>query len=106
MALSSRLWAVVPSELVVNGQPVRVHRLPTRLAADRIVVMSHTTGRWNLLVVPPLATVLAASRLMTAAGGAPYPPHAPEPQRAPYTPESPGTMGAPDPRRAPDTPCA
>lgn len=107
VALSSRLWAVVPSELVVNGQPVRVHRLPARLAADRIVVMSHTTGRWNLLVVPPLATALAASRLMTAAGGAPYPPRTPEPRPAPRTPESPEspeTMGAPDIRHAPDTP--
>jgi hypothetical protein len=69
VALSSRLWADVPDEPVVNGHPVRVHRLPDRLAADRIVVMSHSTGRWNLLVVPPLAAAGAASRLMIAASG-------------------------------------
>ena len=70
VALSSRRWADIPSEPTVNGHPVRVHRLPAGLAEDRIVVMAQSTGRWNLLVVPPLASAATAARLMIAASGA------------------------------------
>nr|WP_307531452.1 DUF5994 family protein [Streptomyces umbrinus] len=67
IAVNSRYWPVVPRRIPVNGHVVKVGWFTTELDPHKILLLSHTTGRWNLLVIPPEAGASAAARLMTAA---------------------------------------
>jgi hypothetical protein len=67
IAVNPRHWRVVPREIFVNGHVVRVGRFTTGLDPHRILLMSYTAGRWDLLVVPPETYALSAARLMAAA---------------------------------------
>jgi uncharacterized protein DUF5994 len=60
-------WPVLPPRLVVNGHVVKVGWFTTELDPHKILLLSYTAGRWDLLVVPPETTAPAAARLMTAA---------------------------------------
>jgi hypothetical protein len=67
IAVNPRHWRVVPREIFVNGHVVRVGRFTTGLDPHRILLMSYTAGRWDLLVVPPETYAPSAARLMAAA---------------------------------------
>lgn len=67
IAVNSRYWPVVPRRIPVNGHVVKVGWFTTELDPHKILLLSHTTGRWNLLVIPPGADASAAARLMAAA---------------------------------------
>ena len=67
IAVNSRYWPVVPRRIPVNGHVVKVGWFTTELDPHKILLLSHTTGCWNLLVVPPEADSSAAARLMAAA---------------------------------------
>lgn len=58
----------------VNGHLVKLRWFTTELDPHKILLLSHTTGSWNLLVVPPEAGAAAAGRLMTAASDGSGPP--------------------------------
>lgn len=51
----------------MNGHAVKVGWFTTELDPHKILLLSHTTGRWNLLVIPPEADASTAARLMAAA---------------------------------------
>ncbi|WP_405544519.1 DUF5994 family protein [Streptomyces phaeochromogenes] len=67
IAVNSRYWPVVPRRIPVNGHAVKVGWFTTELDPHKILLLSHTTGRWNLLVIPPKADASTAARLMAAA---------------------------------------
>ncbi|MDQ0951255.1 hypothetical protein QFZ24_005178 [Streptomyces phaeochromogenes] len=67
IAVNCLYWPVVPRRIPVNGHVVKVGWFTTELDPHKILLLSHTTGRWNLLVIPPESSSSAAARLMAAA---------------------------------------
>ncbi|ATW49978.1 DUF5994 family protein [Streptomyces peucetius] len=59
-------WPVIPREVPVAGHTVHVGWF-TEQDPDKLILLSWTVGRWDLLVIPPETEPAAASRLMTAA---------------------------------------
>ena len=58
-------WPVVPHKVAATGHTVHVGWF-TEQDADKIILLSFTTGRCDLLVIPPDAEPDAAARLMAA----------------------------------------
>ncbi|MET9912293.1 DUF5994 family protein [Streptomyces sp. NPDC006476] len=67
VALNPRHWPVLPPRLVVNGHVVNVGLFTSELDRHRIVLLSYSAGRWNLLVIPPETDAPSAARLMATA---------------------------------------
>ncbi|MEU9288451.1 DUF5994 family protein [Streptomyces sp. NPDC048275] len=67
IAVNPTYWPAIPSRVPVNGRMVKVGWFTTELDPHKILLLSHTTGSWNLLVVPPETSTPAAARLMAAA---------------------------------------
>ncbi|WP_328296899.1 DUF5994 family protein [Streptomyces sp. NBC_00435] len=59
-------WPVIPHTVPVAGRTVHVGWF-TEQDPDKLILLSYTVGRWDLLVVPPETAPAAASRLMAAA---------------------------------------
>jgi hypothetical protein len=59
-------WPVVPHKVAVTGHTLHVGWF-TEQDPDKIILLSYTVGRRDLLVIPPEAEPAAAARLMTAA---------------------------------------
>ncbi|MER5469062.1 DUF5994 family protein [Streptomyces sp. NPDC002935] len=74
IAVNPTYWPAIPDSVPVNGHLVKVRWFTTELDPHRILLLSHTTGSWNLLVVPPETGAPAADRLMTAASDSSGPP--------------------------------
>ncbi|SEB63499.1 DUF5994 family protein [Streptomyces sp. PAN_FS17] len=74
IALNPRHWPVLPPRLVVNGHVVKVGWFTSELDPHRIVLLSYSAGRWNLLVIPPETDAPSAARLMATASADTGPP--------------------------------
>ncbi|MFJ6501320.1 DUF5994 family protein [Streptomyces virginiae] len=59
-------WPVVPRTVAVDGRTLHVGWF-TEQDPDKLILLSYTVGRWDLLVIPPETEPAAASRLMAAA---------------------------------------
>ncbi|MGG8409054.1 DUF5994 family protein [Streptomyces sp. 12297] len=59
-------WPVVPHTVPVAGQTLHVGWF-TEQDPDKLILLSYTVGRWDLLVVPPDTGRASAARLMAAA---------------------------------------
>ncbi|MFI8290521.1 hypothetical protein EAO71_25030 [Streptomyces sp. ms191] len=59
-------WPVVPHKVAVTGHTVHVGWF-TEQDPDKVILLSYTVGRCDLLVIPPETEPAAAARLMTAA---------------------------------------
>ncbi|MFJ8661211.1 DUF5994 family protein [Streptomyces sp. NPDC093795] len=59
-------WPVVPHKVAVTGHTVHVGWF-TEQDPDKMILLSYTVGRCDLLVIPPETEPAAAARLMTAA---------------------------------------
>ena len=59
-------WPVVPHKVPVTGHTVHVGWF-TEQDPDKMILLSYTVGRCDLLVIPPETEPAAAARLMTAA---------------------------------------
>ncbi|MCY0963174.1 DUF5994 family protein [Streptomyces sp. H27-H5] len=59
-------WPVIPHTVPVDGRTVHVGWF-TEQDPDKLILLSYTIGRWDLLVVPPHTAPAAAARLMAAA---------------------------------------
>ncbi|MET9885241.1 DUF5994 family protein [Streptomyces sp. NPDC006430] len=59
-------WPVIPHTVNVAGHTVHVGWF-TEQHPDKLILLSFTVGRWDLLVVPPETEPAAAARLMAAA---------------------------------------
>jgi hypothetical protein len=74
IAVNPTYWPAIPSRVPVNGHMVRVGWFTTELDPHKILLLSHTTGSWNLLVIPPETGAPAAARLLAAASDSSDPP--------------------------------
>ncbi|MET9605149.1 DUF5994 family protein [Streptomyces sp. NPDC006512] len=59
-------WPVVPRRVQVAGRTVHVGWF-TEQDPDKLILLSYTVGRWDLLVIPPETGPAAAARLLAAA---------------------------------------
>ncbi|MGY4387793.1 DUF5994 family protein [Streptomyces virginiae] len=59
-------WPVVPRTVAVDGRVLHVGWF-TEQDPDKLILLSYTVGRWDLLVIPPETEPAAAARLMAAA---------------------------------------
>ncbi|WP_406511297.1 DUF5994 family protein [Streptomyces sp. NBC_00161] len=59
-------WPVVPRKVPVGGRVLHVGWF-TEQDPDKLILLSYTVGRWDLLVIPPETEPAAAARLMAAA---------------------------------------
>ncbi|WP_327362106.1 DUF5994 family protein [Streptomyces sp. NBC_01296] len=59
-------WPVVPHTVAVDGRTLHVGWF-TEQDPDKLILLSYTVGRWDLLVIPPETAPAAAARLMAAA---------------------------------------
>ncbi|PVE04558.1 DUF5994 family protein [Streptomyces scopuliridis] len=60
-------WPVVPRKVPVTGHTVHVGWFAEEQDPNKLILLSYTTGRWDLLVIPPETGAAAAARLMSAA---------------------------------------
>ncbi|MCY0939814.1 DUF5994 family protein [Streptomyces antarcticus] len=59
-------WPVIPPKVPVAGHTVHVGWF-TEQDPDKLILLSYTVGRWDLLVIPPETAPAAAARMMAAA---------------------------------------
>jgi hypothetical protein len=59
-------WPVIPRKVPATGHTVHVAWF-TEQDPHKLILLSYTTGRWDLLVIPPETNAAAAARLMAAA---------------------------------------
>ncbi|MFD6466498.1 DUF5994 family protein [Streptomyces goshikiensis] len=59
-------WRVIPHTIPMAGRVMHVGWF-TEQDPDKLILLSHTVGRWDLLVIPPETEPAAAARLMAAA---------------------------------------
>ncbi|MFF4578130.1 DUF5994 family protein [Streptomyces sp. NPDC001389] len=59
-------WLAVPHTVAVGGRTLHVGWF-TEQDPDKLILLSYTVGRWDLLVIPPETAPAAAARLLAAA---------------------------------------
>ncbi|WP_330297277.1 DUF5994 family protein [Streptomyces sp. NBC_00503] len=59
-------WPAVPHTVPADGRTLHVAWF-TEQDPDKLILLSYTVGRWDLLVIPPETEPAAAARLMAAA---------------------------------------
>lgn len=60
-------WPVIPRKVPVTGHTVHVGWFADEQDPHKLILLSYTAGRWDLLVIPPETSAAAATRLMAAA---------------------------------------
>ncbi|QEU83379.1 DUF5994 family protein [Streptomyces viridosporus] len=60
-------WPIIPRRVPVSGHILHVCWFTDEQHPHTLVLLSHTVGRWELLVIPPETRGAAAERLMSAA---------------------------------------
>ncbi|MFM9448803.1 DUF5994 family protein [Streptomyces acidiscabies] len=74
IAVNPRHWPIRSRKILVNGHAVKASWFPSGQDPHNILLLSHTTGRWALLVIPPETSAPSAARLMAAASANTGPP--------------------------------
>lgn len=60
-------WPVVPRKVPATGHTVKVGWFTDEQDPHKLILLSYTAGRWDLLVIPPETSAAAAARLMASA---------------------------------------
>jgi hypothetical protein len=60
-------WPMIPRKVPVAGHTVHVGWFADEQDPHKLILLSYTAGRWDLLVIPPETDAAAAARLMAAA---------------------------------------
>lgn len=60
-------WPVIPRKVPVTGHTVHVGWFAAEQDPNKVILLSYTVGRLDLLVIPPETDPAAAARLMAAA---------------------------------------
>lgn len=60
-------WPVIPRKVPVTGHTVHVGWFADEQDVNKVILLSYTVGRLDLLVIPPETEPAAAARLMAAA---------------------------------------
>jgi hypothetical protein len=67
VTVNPALWPVIPHKVPVTGHTVHVGWFADEQNPNKVILFSHTMGRLNVLVTPPVTEPSAAARLMAAA---------------------------------------
>ncbi|MEU5597177.1 DUF5994 family protein [Streptomyces sp. NPDC020298] len=67
VAVSRTFWPVIPGEVPAHGHMVRVGWSNAGQDPHKLLLLSYTFGRWDLLVIPPETEPATAARLMATA---------------------------------------
>jgi hypothetical protein len=67
VAVNPAHWDAVPRHVPGRGHVVKVGWFTEELDPHKVLLLSYSVGRWDLLVVPPGTGAAAAERLMAAA---------------------------------------
>ena len=74
IAVNPHYWPIIPAKIFVNGHVVKVGWFTSEQDPHKILLLSYTAGRWDLLVIPPETSAPSAARLMAAASANTGPP--------------------------------
>ena len=69
VTVNPTLWPVIPRKVPVGGHVVSVGWFRAEQDPHKLLLLSYTGGRWDLLVIPPQTDPAVAAWLMTAATG-------------------------------------
>ncbi|MGW8396101.1 DUF5994 family protein [Streptomyces lydicus] len=69
VTVNPTLWPVIPRKVPVEGHVVSVGWFNGEQDPHKLLLLSYTVGRWDLLVIPPQTDPAIATWLMTAATG-------------------------------------
>ncbi|MFI0712887.1 DUF5994 family protein [Streptomyces inhibens] len=67
VTVNPTFWPVIPRKVPVDGHVVRVGWFKPEQDPHKLLLLSYTTGRWDLLVIPPETGPATAARLMAEA---------------------------------------
>ncbi|MER6082547.1 DUF5994 family protein [Streptomyces sp. NPDC001833] len=67
VTVNPTFWPVVPRKVPVQGHVVHVGWFEAEQDPHKLLLLSYTVGRWDLLVIPPETEPAIAARLMAAA---------------------------------------
>ncbi|MFF7884054.1 DUF5994 family protein [Streptomyces sp. NPDC020794] len=67
VTVNPTFWPVIPRRVPVQGHMVKVGWFKAEQDPHKLLLLSYTAGRWDLLVIPPETDDVTAARLMTAA---------------------------------------
>ncbi|MEV5431970.1 DUF5994 family protein [Streptomyces sp. NPDC052701] len=67
VTVNPTFWPVVPRKVPVPGHEVHVGWFKAEQDPHKLLLLSYTIGRWDLLVIPPEAEPATAARLMATA---------------------------------------
>lgn len=67
VTVNPTFWSVIPRKVPVAGHVVHVGWFKAEQDPHKLLLLSYTTGRWDLLVIPPEVGPGTAARLMAAA---------------------------------------
>ncbi|MBQ0827571.1 DUF5994 family protein [Streptomyces tagetis] len=68
VTVNPSFWPVVPPRVPVSGHVVRVGWFRAEQDPHKLLLLSYTVGRWDLLIIPPQTDPATAAWLMAAAG--------------------------------------
>ena len=60
-------WPVIPRKVPLAKRTVHVGWFAAEQDPHKLILLSYTMGRWDLLIIPPETDAAAAARLMSAA---------------------------------------
>jgi hypothetical protein len=67
VTVNPTFWPVIPRKVPVQGHVVKVGWFKAEQDPHKLLLLSYTAGRWDLLVIPPETDAVTAARLMTTA---------------------------------------
>ncbi|MET7976796.1 DUF5994 family protein [Streptomyces mirabilis] len=67
VTVNPTFWPVIPRKVPVQGHVVKVGWFKAEQDPHKLLLLSYTAGRWDLLVIPPETDDVTAARLMTTA---------------------------------------
>ncbi|NUK03348.1 hypothetical protein HRW23_35030 [Streptomyces lunaelactis] len=66
VTVNPTFWPVIPRKVPVHGHVVHVGWFKAEQDPHKLLLLSYTAGRWDLLVIPPETSPGTAARLMAA----------------------------------------
>ncbi|MFG2858820.1 DUF5994 family protein [Streptomyces mirabilis] len=67
VTVNPAFWPAIPRKVPVQGHVVKVGWFKAEQDPHKLLLLSYTAGRWDLLVIPPETDDVTAARLMTTA---------------------------------------
>jgi hypothetical protein len=67
VTVNPTFWPVIPRKVPVHGHVVHVGWFAAEQDPHKLLLLSYSAGRWDLLVIPPETEPITAARLMAMA---------------------------------------